>query len=187
MSLPVSFDDVPYFRNQFRGDLIVTGGVIYYFPHTNVQAEKARKKFGPADGIDMAAPLLGAAGEVVGLFGLGKFVFDKTAGLRRRLRRSSINRPRLREQGLWVAGAPCAELRERLDAYVAAEKKRPPVLTEYEYSLPKPMRFAAADVAGVRVRLGGLRFDTEFDTHDFIVGLRRQAMLLEALREGGFV
>jgi hypothetical protein len=56
MRLPVSFDDVPYFRNQFRGDLIVTDGVIYYFPHTNVAEEKNRKKFGPADGIDMAAP-----------------------------------------------------------------------------------------------------------------------------------
>ena len=187
MSLPVSFDDVPYFRNQFRGDLIVTGGVIYYFPHTNVAEEKNRKKFTPADGLDMAAPVLGVVGEVVGLFGIGRFVFDRTAGLRRRLRRPSINRPRLSEKGLWVAGDTCQGARERLDAYVAAEKKRPPQLTEYEYSLPKPMRFAAGDVAGVRVRLGGLRFDTEFDTHDFIVGLRRQAMLLEALREGGFV
>jgi hypothetical protein len=187
MKLPVSFDDVPYFRNQFRGDLIVTGGVIYYFPHTNVEAEKRRKKFVPADGIDMAAPLLGAAGELIGLFGLGRVVFDRTAGLRRRLRRPSVNRPRLREEGLWVAGASCAEARRRLDAYVSAEKKRPPQLTEYEYSLPKPMRFEAAGVSGVRVRLGALRFDTEFDSHDFIVGFRRQAMLLEALREGGFV
>ncbi|HZB43699.1 MAG TPA: hypothetical protein VE360_00575, partial [Pyrinomonadaceae bacterium] len=94
---------------------------------------------------------------------------------------------RLREKGLWVASEPCAEVRRRLDAYVSSEKKRPPQLTEYEYSLPKPMRFAAEDVTNLRVRLGGLRFDTEFDTHDFSVGFRRQAVLLVALREGGFV
>jgi hypothetical protein len=186
MSLPISFDDVPYFRNQFRGDLIVTGGVIYYFPHTNVAEEKNRKNFGPADGIDMAAPVLGAVGEVIGLLGLGKAVFDRTSGPRRRLRRPTLNRPRLSEKGLWVAGDSCEEARERLDPYVAAEKKRPPQLTGYEYSLPKPMRFAAAQVAGLRVRLGVLRFDTEFDSHDFNVGLRRRAVLLEALREAGF-
>lgn len=186
MSLPISFDDVPYFRNQFRGDLVVTAGVIYYFPHTNVAEEKNRKKFTPADGIDMAAPVLGAVGEVVGLLGLGKAAFDRTAGLRRRLRRPSINRPRLSEKGLWVAGDTCDEVRERLDAHVAAEKKRPPQLTNYEYSLPKPMRFAAGQVAALRVGRGVLRFDTEFDTHDFIVGLRRRSELLEALREAGF-
>ena len=44
MQLPISFDEVPYFKNQFRGDLIVTAGVIYYFPHTNVAKEKLEKE-----------------------------------------------------------------------------------------------------------------------------------------------
>ena len=60
MRLPVSFDDVWYFRKEYRGDLVVTDGVLYYFPHTNATLEKARRNApDPADGV---APFLGAAG-----------------------------------------------------------------------------------------------------------------------------
>ena len=40
MKQATSFDDVSYFKNQFRGDLIITEGRLDYFQHTNVAAAK---------------------------------------------------------------------------------------------------------------------------------------------------
>lgn len=186
MRLPISFDDASYFRDEFRGDLVVTTGVLYYFPHTNVAAEKRRKKLGAGDGIDFVAPpLLGTVGEVVAPFGLGKLAYARARLL---LGKPTLNRPRLLGgRGAWPAGASCAELQRLLDARVAAERRRPAELSEYEFSLPRPLRFAAGDVRRPRLRLGRLSFETEYDTHDFIVGLRHQRLLAEALGEGGFI
>ncbi len=187
LTLPVSFDDVPYFKNQFRGDLVVARGVIYYFPHTNVEAERSRKKIGPADAIDFGAQFLGTIGEFIGLFGLGKAVYNRTENFRRKLRKPTINRPRLCEKGLWPVNGSRENIERLLDAYIAAEKSNPPQLTDYQFSLPKPMRFSHSQVNRMRVKFGSLRFDTEFDNHDFTVGLRRQKLLREALREGEFL
>jgi hypothetical protein len=77
-------------------------------------------------------------------------------------------------------------MQRRLDAHVEAARKEPARLVAYELTLPKPMRFAAGEMRKARVRLGVLKFDTEFDQHDFTVGLRRAGLLRRALREGGF-
>ncbi|HEX8336262.1 MAG TPA: hypothetical protein VF621_05995 [Pyrinomonadaceae bacterium] len=181
MRLPVSFDDVWYFRKEYRGDLIVTDGVLYYFPHTNAELEKARRNApGAADGV---APFIGAAGEALNL-GLG--LYKVAAGLWRKLRRPTINRPRLKQAGLWAFGANSRDMQALLDARVEAARREPARLVAYELTLPKPMRFAAAEMRGVRLRLGVLKFDTEFDGHDFTVGLRRAKLLRRALRDGGF-
>ena len=181
MRLPLSFDDVWYFRREYRGDLVVTDGVLYYFPHTNATLEKARRN--APDPFDGVAPFLGAAGEAVGL-GLG--LYRAAGGLWRRLRTPTVNRPRLRESGLWTVGASSRDMRALLDAHVEAARREPPRLVAYELTLPKPARFEAGAVRNVRLRLGVLRFDTEFDSHDFTVGLRRAGLLRRALREGGF-
>jgi hypothetical protein len=47
------------------------------------------------------------------------------------------------------------------------------------------MRFARADIKNLSMR-GGLRFDTEYDNHDFSIGFHRKKLLREALWEGGF-
>ena len=64
-------------------------------------------------------------------------------------------------------------------------RTEPPRMVAYEFGLPKPMRFAAGEMRRVRLRLGVLKFDTEFDRHDFTVGLRRAGLLRRALRDGG--
>lgn len=182
MRLPVSFDDVAYFRKEYRGDLIITHGVIYYFPHTNVALEKARENAPrPVDGV---APFMGPAGEAISV---GLAFYRAAAGLWGKLRRPTINQPRLRSAGLWAVGASSPELQSLLDSYVAAARKEPPRLVAYEYTLPKPMRFPGREIRNLCVRLGGLKFETEFDSHDFTVGLRRRGLLREALREGAFI
>lgn len=164
MRLPVSFDDTPYFKNEYRGDLIITRGVIYYFPHTNVSWERDRL-FGPP-GLDDAVL---------------DYLMMKLKGLT-----ATMNRPKLRQLGLWREGDTSQSLQSRLDAYIAGVKKEPLLLTQYEHSLPKPMRFARADIKNLSVR-GGLRFDTEYDTHDFYLSFMRSKVLLEVLREAGFL
>lgn len=182
MRLPVSFDDVWYFRKEYRGDLVVTDGVLYYFPHTNAALEKARRNApAAADGV---APFIGAAGEALGV-GLG--LYKVAEGLWRRLRPSTLNQPRLKKDGPWVVGASSREMQALLDAHVAEVRREPAQLVAYEFGLPKPMRFTAEEMRDVRVRLGVLKFDTEFDQHDFTVGLRRSKLLRRALRAGGFV
>lgn len=174
MRLPVSFDDAAYFGKDYLGDLIITHGVIYYFPHTNVTLAKSRKHIpGPED---VVAELIGSSD-----------LYDMAVGLWRKLRRPTINRPRLRSIGLWNNGASSREMQSVLDPYVASMKKEPSRLVAYEYTLPKPMRFPVQEIRNLRLSLSGFKFDTEFDSHDFTVGLRRRGLLREALREGAFI
>lgn len=180
--LPVSFDDTWYFRREYRGDLVVTEGVLYYFPHTNATLEKARR--GAPDPLDGITLLMGAVGEALDI---GVRLYRAAAAVWGKVRTPTVNRPRIRREGLWAAGASSRDMRAMLDARVEAARREPPRLVAYELTLPKPMRFAAAEARGARVRLGVLRFDTEFDSHDFTVGLRRAGLLRRALREGGFV
>ncbi len=46
MRLPDAFDDVWYFRGEYRGDMIVTEGVLYHFPHTNAEQGRALREGG---------------------------------------------------------------------------------------------------------------------------------------------
>ena len=167
MSLPMTFDDVSYFGNEYRGDLVITHGIIYYFPHTNVALERKNRGY--------------RATEHLGLMAIP---FDLLAALIRELQ-TTTNKPKLRKIGLWRDGEPSQSLQTRLDAHIAEVKKQPPELVQYEYKLPRPMRFARADVKNLSMR-GGLRFDTEYDNHDFSIGFHRKKLLREALWESGF-
>ena len=51
MKLPISFEEVAYYKNEFRGDLIVTKGVLYYFPHTRVKYQRYADELGGKDGM----------------------------------------------------------------------------------------------------------------------------------------
>ena len=167
MSLPVTFDDVTYFKNEYRGDLVITRGVIYYFPHTNVALERKQKGYGASH-----------------YHGLVAIPFELLIALIKELR-TTTNKPRLRKLGLWIDGESSQALQTRLDAHIAELKKQPPQLVRYEYSLPRPMRFTLTDIRNLSMR-GGLRFDTEYDNHDFFIGFHRKKLLREALWEGGF-
>jgi hypothetical protein len=167
MSLPMTFDDVSYFGNEYRGDLVITHGTIYYFPHTNVAFEKKNSRYGTTDHLGLIA-----------------IPFDLLANLIKEFG-TTTNKPRLRKMGLWRDGESSQNLQARLDAHIADVKKQPPQLVQYEHKLPKPMRFARADIKNLSMR-GGLRFDTEYDNHDFSIGFHRKKLLREALWEGGF-
>lgn len=183
MRLPISFDDAAYFRKEYSGDLVITHGVIYYFPHTNMSLKKTKKGF-RLDPFDVLTAFMGVAGEIIHL---SRALYRGGGGLWRQLRGPTINEPRLKGSGLWVAGASSQQMQALLDAHIASTKREPSRLVGYEFTLPKPLRFTAREVSNVRLRLGVLRFSTEFDSHDFTVGLRRARRLRESLREGTFI
>lgn len=175
----------PYFRNQFRGDLIIIPGVIYYFPHTNVAGEKLTKKDRPTDHLSFITHIFGSVGLAVNA--LAPLLFDMSVSLQRFLSKS-INQPKLRESGLWKGAEISSQsLQSRLDAHIAELKQRPPQLLRYEYALPKPMRFAAEEIRNISVKYGKLSFNTEYDRHDFRIGFRRQRLLGDALWEAGLI
>lgn len=169
LELPISFDEVPYFKNSFRGDLIITTGVIYYFPHANtLKADEGITWHATTD-------LIGIYGLPIGFLLHGVW----------RVIRTTVNRSRLRKQGLWMERDTNALLQARLDGHITELRKQPPELVRYDYSLPRPMRFAVNEVKNVTTRRG-LRFDTEFDTHDFRIALHRRRLLRDALWLAGF-
>ena len=96
-----------------------------------------------------------------------------------------MNRPKIKEKKLWRENEPNEELQKRLDAYIEAERKKP-IDIRSEDSLPKPMRFSKDDVKNISLRLK-LKFDTEFDTHDFSFNLLHKKHLRKALQEAGFI
>ncbi len=164
ITLPISFDDVPYYRNSFRGDLIITHGVIYYFPHANTLTQEGKREY----------PLTSH----IGLIALPIDLIWLEL-------RSTTNQSRLRQEGLWRDSDSSQMLQARLDAYIAERKRQPSQLVEYEYKLPKPMRFMQAAIKNLSTK-GGLVFDTKYEHHDFKIGFHRKRILREALWIGGF-
>src|SRR5258707_13289066 len=106
MKLPISFEEVAYFKNEYRGDLIVTKGVLYYFPHTRVKFARYDQELGGKD--EMV--IFDVLGNFAPLFGAVPWVWvvaDKSlkAGkFLKRLVRPSINVPRINSSHLWRGG-----------------------------------------------------------------------------------
>ncbi len=180
MSIPISFDNISYFGNEFRGDLIITPGVIYYFPHTNVTEELHRPRTERSAVLTVITHSLGFSAAVIhSVATLGAY-WHRTMS-------KSQNRSKLRASGLWKDGESYRELQTRLDNYIDQVRRQPAKLVGYEYELPKPMRFAKDEISNLIVSRGRLRFDSEFDRHDFKIGFRYQRSLRNALWEGNFI
>jgi hypothetical protein len=163
--LPISFDNVPYFHSEYRGDLIVTHGVIYYFPHRSRVTDEYRRY----------ADLLALMGLSIDL------VLDLLEEVR-----ATTNQPKLKGLGLWELGQSSIELQLKLDEHLGRLETLSSRIMDYEYGLPRPMRFALHEIRNISLR-GGLWFQTRFDTHDFSMKLFRRKLLREALEEGGFI
>ena len=184
MFVPVSFDNVSYFRNEFRGDLIVTQGVIYFFPHTNLSVDKPERNYHPP------ATFTLFLGPVDDILHVAIAVIDRLLDLRDWYSRATINQTRLKEKGLWPAEAASREssaTQSQFDQFIKQAQQQPAPLVSYQYSLPRPMRFAVTQIRDLSLRAGKLKFQSEFDSHDFAIGLRRRRRLQEALRESGFI
>ncbi len=78
--MPVSFEEVSYFNNEYRGDLIVTKGVLYYFPHARVKYQRFAEEIGGRDKM-VIFQLLGNFAPILGAVPLLRAATDKSVKL----------------------------------------------------------------------------------------------------------
>lgn len=186
MKLPISFEEVSYFKNEYRGNLIVTKGVLYYFPHTRVKYARYADELGGKD----AMPIFDLLGNLTPLFATVpwiRVVADKSVKAGKTLKRTfrpTTNSPQIRKIHLWRGNETNEKLQAVLDEYIESLKKD--TLKFEEDSVPKPTRFSVDEIENVRFGLK-FKFDAKFDNHDFRVNLIQRSLLKRALQEGGFL
>src|SRR5688500_17414083 len=103
MRLPTSFEEVAYFNNEFRGDLIITEGVIYYFPHTRVVASRYTEEIGGKEGL-VLFDLFGQLAPIFAAVPWLHFIAGKSIKFGKFLKRTfhpSTNNPQIRKLSLW--------------------------------------------------------------------------------------
>ena len=126
MKLPISFEEVSYFKNEYRGDLIMTKNVMYYFPHTRVSYARLSDEIGGED----AMLIFDLLGNFIPLFAAVPWIrtaADKSVKVGKFLKRTfrpTINLPQIRQQNLWYENATSERLQIALDEYIAIVKKK---------------------------------------------------------------
>lgn len=186
IKLPISFEEVSYFNNEYRGDLIVTKGVLYYFPHTRVKYARYAEELGGKDGM-VVFDLLANLSPIFAAVPWLRTVADKsvkTGKFLKRKFRPTTNAPKIRKQNLWRGGESNESLQIVLDEFITQSKKD--LLKFEEDSVPKPMRFAANEIENARFGLK-FKFDAKFDNHDFKVNLIHRNLFKKSLQEAGFL
>ena len=186
MKLPISFEEVSYFKNEYRGDLIVTKGVLYYFPHTRVKYARYADELGGKDGM-VIFDLLGNLAPIFATVPWIRVAADKSVKVGKFLKRTfrpTINSPQIRKIHLWRGDNSNEILQKILEEYI--EKVKKDSLKFEEDSVPKPMRFAIDEIENVKFGLK-FKFDAKFDNHDFRVNLIHKGLFKKALIEAGFI
>jgi hypothetical protein len=186
MKLPISFEEVSYFNNEYRGDLIITKGVLYYFPHTRVVAARHSEELGGKETMEVFN-LLGNFIPLLGTVPWIHAVADKSVKIGKFLRRKfrpTTNSPRIRKSNLWRGNETSESLQKILDDFIAKSKKE--ALNFDEDAVPRPMRFAADEIENTKFGLK-FKFDAKYDNHDFKVNLIHRSLFKKALQEGGFL
>lgn len=186
MKIPISFEEVSYFNNEYRGDLIVTKGVLYFFPHTRVKYARHADELGGKDAM-VIFDLLGNFAPIFATVPWLRVAADKsvkTGKFLKRTFRPTTNAPQIRKNRLWRGNETNEFLQNALDKFILDAKKDS--LKFEEDSVPKPMRFAVEEVKNARFNLK-FKFDAKFDNHDFRVNLIHRGLLKKALHEAGFL
>ncbi len=186
IKLPISFEEVSYFNNEYRGDLIVTKGVLYYFPHTRVKYARHADELGGKDAM-VIFDLLGNLAPIFATLPWIRTAADKSVKAGKFLKRTfrpTTNSPQIRKQNLWRGNEANENLQKILDEYILQMKNNS--LKFEEDSVPKPMRFSSDEIENTRCGLK-FKFDAKFDTHDFKVNLIHRNLFKKALHEAGFL
>lgn len=173
MTLPVQFSRVNYRvagLDYYQGKLIITTGIIYYLPLKNLRQ---------LSGNVMTGGLIGGLGGGA----VGVAIKSTAPPLDESV--SLHSRPTLNLDEVWRNQTSEQELQEILNAHIA-EFRGYRALSSDE--IPNPRRYLKEEVRNLKVTLiGRLKFETEFDEHDFNVGLTRRGALRQALTESGFM
>jgi hypothetical protein len=183
MSLPVSFSEVSYYDDEYRGDLIITERVIYFFPRKRSGYDKIYLFGGVFDRV--LNWLFKSVLMLVSGVGIMDIIEHLALALRFVKRSSkSKNIPKIAENVLWREGQTGAELQRRLDNYLLRVKAED--LDFSKDSLPKPFAFRLSEMENISFKWK-FEFTAKFDTHDFGVSPFQRKEMRAALKEGGFL
>lgn len=159
--------NVGYFKRAFLGDLIITPKVIYYLPHTNVEAED--NKTSHQLGYVLDSFFLGYAIKLILV--RASRIFDPGNSILKK-----INfKPELFGENI---------VQKKLDDYIIEAKKETVDISEF--GLPKPLRFSEVELKKLQIGFGKLKFETEFDEHDFSFSMFKTTSVKNALMKNGF-
>lgn len=175
IKFPVSFDNVPYFRNCYLGDLVILPEVIYYFPHTNIEGERNRQTQALHHGGLIHFGILGFA--LIAIINLTKRLIKTAASDSDAL----ANRSQLKTI---ITQTDVSAVQKGLDdLFLRARNEH---IKIGEFDLPKPMRFRKSEIKTMKTGRK-LKFETEYDDHDFIIGFSQAKRLREVLWMAGFL
>jgi hypothetical protein len=174
--LPVFFQNIPYYKIDdiftFSGDLIITSGILYYFPNTDLEQERIYRGGEAEAGL----PGFKALGDLFTKV-LANFELSQTT-----------SRSQSWKTVVWKWGDPIETFQARLDALIAESKRKTTNNSEFSSTLPSPSRFATNSIRQMKIdRTGVLSFEAFYDRHDFDIGVEKKRDLQDALLEGGFV
>jgi hypothetical protein len=181
MNLPTSIRNVQYYKiagkYSYEGELIITDGVLYFFPTVDLEEQRLRKNMFLGGGC-----IVGIIGFITGVVIL--IILKLLGSIVSPLIKSSYSD--FRKTGLWKDTDTSETLQPKLDNYIAERKQNKELLSS---SMPAPIRFSYRDIhQGLIVNgMGELRFYAYSDWHDFNVGVVKKELLRRALKEGKFL
>jgi hypothetical protein len=165
MSLPAVIRNVKYRvagKYAYKGDFVITAGVIYYLPHTDLIQRRINST---------VTAMSGLAGGMGG----------------RMIRRLSL--PDHDDTGKKVLQGKESSLilQQQLDAYIKELRDARSSVTA-STTLPLPLRYAKADVTNLSLKpMGSVLFEAGYDTHFYKTGLLKKSYVRKALTEAGFI
>ncbi|HYR74428.1 MAG TPA: hypothetical protein VEM96_01180 [Pyrinomonadaceae bacterium] len=159
VTLPVIFSNVAYMvfgERSYAGELIVAPDAIFYFPHTNLSPQDRQKE---------------------------KIIWTGVRDLIREFWRSELDPGQASISGGTSGGVtPSVEEKIELLMKYVKENRQDTLLAD---STPAPVKFSRDGIQKLRVGWGSLKFDANFDDHEF-QGLNG-GLLQRALKSGGYV
>ena len=136
MTLPAKFNNVQYYlisgQYSFAGDLIVTRGVLYFFPHTDLEAQRIKNSSRHSGG-----------GLVGGLVADAIYAGVDAAAM-------AAKGSYLSKHGLWHEGDTDEQFRQRADAHMV-ELKEQRKKERFSESLPIPTRIATDEIRNLKM------------------------------------
>jgi hypothetical protein len=179
MNLPTSISKIPYYKisskYSYEGELVITQGVLYFFPFVDLQDKRQEKSVGLLLGGCVFGPLI----YLLSLLLLLPFKFMGNF-----FKQLPLSSSKVRKQGLWVEGDSSESLQRKLDKHIEQIKEKKLLSSS---SLPVPGRFNNDEIFNLKVSpMGNLSLNTRHDKHDFKIGTLRKAAVIEALKIAGF-
>ena len=160
VALPVLFSNVAYVvfgEKGYGGELIIAPNAIYFFPHTNLSPQAQEKE---------------------------KIVWTGIRDLVRDFWRSEFSAGQENTSAVAGGGSVGNSPEEKIELLMKylKENRRDALLAD---SIPSLVKFSREGIQKLRAVWGSLRFDANFDDHEFRDFQNR--LLMRALKSGGYL